>query len=158
MISLSLSRRKPGRFLKTRSDGRRAALARGKHRKYASPSDGRYLATRKYCKRDLDSTSTHASHGYLAAPDNTVQSIVSVVNGFPPDELLGRYHELVDKRLAGTIDFLEGFELERIEARLDAEDRGGDPRAETLHKEWEQRQEAVLSSIEHLIGRLRASK
>lgn len=158
MSSLISSRRKPRRFPKTRSDGRWSALARGKRRKYVLPFDGRSHATPKYCKQGLDRTGARAGIGYAAPPDNAVQSIVSTVNRFPLDRLLHRYHELVDKRLAATIDFIETFELERIEARLDAEDRRVDKRAEALYEQLEQRQEAVLESIEHLIKRLRASR
>lgn len=150
MISLSLSRRKSGRSPKTRRDVRRTALARGKRRKYFLPFDGMPLTTRKHRTRGLDYTITHAS--------SALQSIVSAVNELPPDELLDRFHELLDARLAETIDVLEGFELEMIEARLDAEDRVADASAETRYKQWKQRQAAVLESIEHLIKRLRTSR
>ena len=55
---------------------------------------------------------------------HAAQAIVDRVKALAPDQLDDRYHELVDKRLLGPLDYTELFELERIEARLDAEDDG----------------------------------
>jgi hypothetical protein len=51
------------------------------------------------------------------------QAIVDRVKALAAGQLGDRFHELVDKRLLGTMDFTELFELECIEARLDTEDR-----------------------------------
>jgi len=64
-----------------------------------------------------------------------------------------RYHELADQKLAGPLTVLERFELERIEARLDAEDK--DPKIEALNREWEQQRSDLLDSIENLLIKLR---
>jgi len=64
-----------------------------------------------------------------------------------------RYHELVDKDLGSGLTPLERFELERIEARLDAEDR--DPQIEARDRRWETERTELLQSIEDLLLELR---
>lgn len=64
-----------------------------------------------------------------------------------------RYHELVDQRLGSELTVLERFELERIEARLDAEDR--DPQIEARDRQWELERTQLLASIEDLLLKLR---
>jgi hypothetical protein len=64
-----------------------------------------------------------------------------------------RYHDLVDKGMGGELTALERFELERIETRLDAEDR--DPQIEARDREWEVERSKLLDSIEDLLTRLR---
>lgn len=68
-------------------------------------------------------------------------------------EVRRRYHELVDKRLESELTVLERFELERIEARLDTEDR--DPQIEARDRQWETERTELLQSIEDLLLKLR---
>lgn len=62
-----------------------------------------------------------------------------------------KYHELVDKR--PDLNALERFELGRIEARLDAEDR--DPQLEAREGRWQEERTKLLGSVEELLTRLR---
>src|SRR5271165_3683611 len=60
----------------------------------------------------------------LDAPaDNEALTVASRIASMADRELRQRFHELVDKGLGPGLSVLERFELERIEARLDAEDR-----------------------------------
>jgi hypothetical protein len=68
-------------------------------------------------------------------------------------EIRERYHQLADERLDRDLTALERFELERIEARLDAEDR--DPQIEARNREWELERTELLESIEGLLVKLR---
>ncbi len=68
-------------------------------------------------------------------------------------EVRQRYHDLVDKSLGGELTALERFELERIEVRLDAEDK--DSEIEGMDRKWELERTELLDSIEGLLGRLR---
>jgi len=67
-------------------------------------------------------------------------------------EVRERYHELVDRR--PELNALEHFELERIEARLDAEDR--DPELEARERQWENERTELINSVEELLSRLRS--
>ena len=68
-------------------------------------------------------------------------------------EVRQRYHELVDQGLDSGLTVLERFELERIEARLDAEDR--DPQVEARDRQWATERTELLQSIEDLLIKLR---
>jgi len=69
----------------------------------------------------------------------------------PDREAAKRYHELVDKQLETLLTPAERFELERIEARLDANDR--DPLIEAQDRSWEADRERLLDSIGTLLAR-----
>lgn len=71
----------------------------------------------------------------------------------PDREIRPRYHELIDKGLGSELTALERFELERIEARLDADDR--DPKIEAEDRKWESERTELLESIERLLRRLK---
>jgi hypothetical protein len=75
------------------------------------------------------------------------------IASMPDREIRQRYHELVDKGLDGALTALERFELERIETRLDAEDR--DPKIEAEDRKWEAERTELLESIEGLLRRLK---
>jgi hypothetical protein len=47
------------------------------------------------------------------------KAIEDRVQSFAEDELLARYHDLVDQRFERPLPYTERFELERIETRLD---------------------------------------
>ena len=63
-----------------------------------------------------------------------------------------RYHQLLD-RGRGNLSPLDRFELERIEARLDAEDR--DPVLEARERQWQEERTKLLDSVEQLLAKLR---
>jgi hypothetical protein len=64
-----------------------------------------------------------------------------------------RYHQLVDARFQRALTTLERFELERIEARLDAEDHNRS--LEARNRRWESERSDLLESIEDLLIKLR---
>ena len=59
----------------------------------------------------------------------------------------------VDKGLEPQLTVLERIEMERIEARLDAEER--DPQIEARDRQWETERTELLQSIEDLLLKLR---
>jgi hypothetical protein len=63
-----------------------------------------------------------------------------------------RYHELVDRR--ADLNALERFELGRIEARLDAEDK--DSKLEARERQWQEERVELLNSVDDLLARLRS--
>jgi hypothetical protein len=67
-------------------------------------------------------------------------------------EVRDRYHELVDKR--NDLDALGRFELERIEGRLDAEDR--DPVLEERRRQWQEQRTELVNSIADLLAKLKS--
>jgi hypothetical protein len=85
------------------------------------------------------------------------QAIVDQVRALDSDQLLDRYHELVDKRLQGTLDFTELLKLERIEARLDTEDQDDAARLTILQDDWHRERNELVASIEHLLARFKAA-
>ncbi|HXM42004.1 MAG TPA: hypothetical protein VN924_12170 [Bryobacteraceae bacterium] len=85
------------------------------------------------------------------------QAIMDRVKALVSDELHDRYHELVDKRLRGMLDFTELLELERIEARLDGEDQDEAARLTVLQEDWRRERKELVASIEHLLVRFKAA-
>jgi len=82
---------------------------------------------------------------------NDAEVIGCIVRSLSADQLLERYHELVDQRLDGGIGFRESFELDRIEARLNAEDQDELGRLKVLQDDWQREREALVTSIENLL-------
>lgn len=68
------------------------------------------------------------------------------------NEVLDRYHELIDKRLVGELGYKEFFELDRIEARLNAEDEGELQDLRVSQEKWRQERRELVSSIERLLA------
>jgi 2-methylcitrate dehydratase PrpD len=87
------------------------------------------------------------------AVDEEVLAVASRIASMADREVRQRYHELVDKRLGSELTVLERFELERIETRLDAEDR--DPEIEARDRQWEMERTQLLESIGDLLLNLR---
>jgi hypothetical protein len=83
-----------------------------------------------------------------------VLAVASRIASMGDHDVRQRYHDLVDQGMEGELTALERFELDRIEARLDAEDR--DPETEARDREWEIERKNLLNSIEDLLVRLRA--
>jgi len=80
-----------------------------------------------------------------------VVEVASSVETMSADRVLERYHELADK--APNLSLLERFELERIKARLDADDM--DLGQEARNRDRDRRRTELLNSIEDLIDQLR---
>lgn len=72
-------------------------------------------------------------------------------------QLLERYHDLVDRRLEGSISVKESFELSRIEARLNVDEQDDVNRAAAFRNNWNRERETLLASVEHMLAPLRAS-
>jgi len=83
------------------------------------------------------------------------RAIQERVQALDADQLLERYHELTDKRLDETIQYTEWFELDLIEARLDAEDREEVERLAALQDNWRRERNEVVASIERLLARFK---
>ena len=73
-------------------------------------------------------------------------------NGIYPRVSL-RYHDLVDRQLAGRITAAERAELERLEACLDEEEQN--PELEARDRQWELERSELLRSIDELLSQLR---
>ena len=104
-------------------------------------------------RRETDSTPSADS----LRMGRDAQAIVDRVKALDPNQLGDRYHELVDKRLLGMLDFTELFELERIEARLDSEDPDEAARLTILQDDWRRERNELVASIEHLLARFKAA-
>jgi len=94
---------------------------------------------------------------YPAVIGRDAQAILDQVKALESDQLLGRYHELVDKRLQGALRYTELFELERIEARLDNEDQDEATRLTILQDDWRRERNELVASIEHLLARFKTA-
>jgi hypothetical protein len=126
--------------------------------------NGRGIDTEQRCLRRRPSAPVRRS-GYpsgqkKSAPsadrDANVAAVLSVASriaSMADRDVRQRHHDLVDKGMGGELTALERFELERIETRLDAEDR--DPQIEARDREWEVERSKLLDSIEDLLTRLR---
>jgi uncharacterized protein (DUF433 family) len=86
-------------------------------------------------------------------PKPAVLAVASRIASMADRDVRQRYHDLADKSLRNGLTVLERFELERIEARLDAEDR--DPRIDAQDRKWELERTELLESIQNLLIRLR---
>ena len=89
--------------------------------------------------------------------DSEVRGIEHGVQSLSPDDLLERYHELIDRRFAGHLSVAESFELKRIEARLNLEDQKEVERIAGFEQEWRRDRDGLIRSVEDLLGRLKMS-
>ncbi len=94
---------------------------------------------------------------YAPALSGDAWAIETRVQALSADELLDRYHELVDRRFAEPLDLTESFELERIEARLNLQDEGELDRVANLQHEWRRERDELVASIERLLARFKAA-
>jgi hypothetical protein len=85
------------------------------------------------------------------------RAIENRVHALSADELLARYHELVDKRLEKQLLYTEYFELDRINARIEAEDQSEVKRLTALEESWRQERSQLVGSIERLLARFEAT-
>ena len=142
---LSGPERKSLHYLRSRSPGitrRDGARARPRH--------ARRIALTKGAKR--------AAQSVLEPGLSRDASIIeSRVQALSTDQLLDRYHGLVDQRLAGHIQLPESFELDRIESRLNVDDEREISRITSFHKEWERERSELVTSIEGLLARFKTA-
>jgi len=89
--------------------------------------------------------------------DNTPRiEIDRRIRSLPSDEIIQRFHCLVDKRLQGTLRFIESFELDCIEARLDAEEQAELSSAVDSQNDWSRERSQLIESIEMLLATVSA--
>ena len=103
-------------------------------------------------KKGRELSKEPSAYAVLSPEVQNVIGLASRIASMSDQQVRARYHELVDKR--PNLDALERFELERIEARLDAEDR--DPWLEAREQKWQAERTELINSVEGLLERLRA--
>jgi antitoxin (DNA-binding transcriptional repressor) of toxin-antitoxin stability system len=93
-----------------------------------------------------------------ALPENSedAQVIKGRVLAMDEDQILARYHDLVDKRLMNQLDYKEMFELDLIDARLDDDDDSELQQVETVEKIWRDKRTELIGSFKELVSRLEA--
>jgi hypothetical protein len=96
-----------------------------------------------------EESSTHAETGPHV---QKVIALASRIASMSDQDVRERYHELIDER--PRLSPLERFELERIEARLDAEDR--DAQLEVRERKWREDRAELINSVEKLLVKLRS--
>ena len=109
------------------------------------------IVTKESAKQGSDRLPKTEAATELSPEVQRVIEVASRIASMSDDQVRARYHELVDKRPA--LDALERFELERIEARLDAEDT--DPALQRREREWQEQRRELMDSVEALLTRLR---
>jgi hypothetical protein len=90
-------------------------------------------------------------------PSSEVCEVEQRLETLSPDQLLVRYHDLIDQRITGHIGPIQAFELSRVESRLDAEDEDELRRLAESQKEWQRRHNGLVTSIEELLARLKGA-
>lgn len=90
----------------------------------------------------------------IASNIRDILSVASRAASMPDREAIQRYHALIDKSLVMSLSPTERFELERIEARLDAGDR--DPLVEKRNREMATERARILDSIHTLLAKLQS--
>lgn len=103
-------------------------------------------------------TSTVAEDAIQEGPNKEASAIILKAATLSEDQLLARYHELVDQRFERPLDYKERFELERIEARLDAACEADMERVAAARGAWETDRTKLISSLEQLLADLRAPR
>lgn len=96
--------------------------------------------------------------GVQEGPNKEASAIIHKVAVLPEDELIARYHELIDPRFERPLDYKERFELERIEARLDAACEADLERVIAARGAWEADRTKLISSLEQLLADLRTPR
>jgi len=71
-----------------------------------------------------------------------------------PDQVLARYHELVDKRFEKELDPGELVELNEVEDRLNADDESELQQVRSIKRQWTREKTNLVRSISELLARL----
>jgi hypothetical protein len=93
-----------------------------------------------------------------AGPNEDAQAIEDRVRTFSENELLVRYHDLVDQRFERPLEYTERFELERIEARLDFEAGDELKHVTAERRSWEGERGELVASLERLLSEFRVAR
>lgn len=112
-------------------------------------------ATERQAKLRHRETKECGSRNLPAVSSNAVE-IDGIIKRLSFDQLLDRYHELVDMRLTATLRFREAFELERVEARLRIAESEELDQIQDFQNAWQRERDAWIASAEHLLARLKA--
>jgi hypothetical protein len=88
--------------------------------------------------------------------NNALRSIERNVRCFSFEQLLERFHYLIAKRLNEPLRLMEALELERIDARLDSEERDEMEHVTEFREAWAVERAALLASNEGIIAGLKA--
>ena len=131
----------PPRPPRSRGDRGKSTLSRRHSARFDSPN------TLKPCGQKT----------FNLGPGPEVNSIESRIHALPADDLLLRYHELVDRRLIKQIRLTELFELDRIESRLNAQDEDELSQLVNFRKEWRRERSELVANIEELLTRLKGA-
>lgn len=86
------------------------------------------------------------------------REIENRVQALSEDGLLARYHDLVDLSFERSLEYTERFELERIEARLDYEDKDEFERTTAIREAWERERSELVASLERLLAGFRTAR
>ena len=103
--------------------------------------------------KPVASSPRRAPHASLDPEPTEALKVAFRVASMPDREARDRYHELVDKSIDQRLSTLESFELERIETRLDAEDRDAALDADNLR--WDFERQELIQGIEALVRKLK---
>ena len=119
---------------------------------------GLHVTTRKQCRDGIAGSQNHrgARRPALQVDNSARRDIELRIKCLPSDQLLERFHELIDKRLNETLMFVDAFELDRIEARLISEEQPDMDRVMEFRNAWALERTELVSSIERLIADLKA--
>jgi GTP1/Obg family GTP-binding protein len=109
-------------------------------------------AAREALKPSYERTKDRGTYAQTNPEAQKVLALASHIASMSDRQVRERYHELVDKRPG--LNALGRFELERIEARLDAEDR--DPQLEARERHWQDERIELINSVEELLAKLRS--
>ena len=94
---------------------------------------------------------------FESTANNDARTIEAKLRTLSRDQLLERYHELVDKRFEGALEYTELFELDRIAVRLDADSQAEVSALAALKSDWRRERSELLISIERLLARVKAA-
>jgi hypothetical protein len=94
---------------------------------------------------------------FNSGPGPEVNRIERRIQTLSADDLLHRYHELVDRRLTRQIQLTELFELDRIESRLNAQDEDELGQLTNFRKERRSELSELVTNIEELLARLKGA-
>jgi hypothetical protein len=106
---------------------------------------------------NLNTLKPDGQKAFNSGPGSEVKSIERGIQALSADDLLRRYHELVDRRLTRQIRLTELFELDRIESRLNAQDEDELGQLANFRKEWRSERNELLTNIEELLARLKGA-
>lgn len=129
-------------------------MCRSRIRRSDPPASESRKTSHEYSKRLGTYSETGPTERSSAETSPAVQQVIDLASriaSMSDRQVREKYHELVDKR--PDLNALERFELGRIEARLDAEDR--DPQLEAREGRWQEERTKLLGSVEELLTRLR---